>query len=165
MSNIILIGMPGCGKTTIGRIISKDLSKNFLDVDEYIENRNSKTIDEMFSYGEEYFRNKETEAIQSITKVKNTIIATGGGVVKKEKNMYLLKQCGYIVFIHREPEKILTSVDISSRPLLQKDKNKIFQLYKERYDLYKKYCDLEINNNGDMEETVMKLKEIIKKLE
>lgn len=164
MKNIILIGMPGCGKTTLGKILSKELNMNFIDLDEYIEYKFEETIEDMFKKGEEYFRNKESQAVTSMEGIKNTIIATGGGIVKYKRNMELLKSCGYIIFIHRKPEKILKNVDISNRPLLKDNKNKIFDLYKERHMLYEEWSDFIVDNNEAIEETLNKLKNLIRTL-
>lgn len=77
--NIILIGMPGCGKTTIGSILAKQLKIEFIDMDEYIQNTTSKTVGELFETGEEYFRDIETKACIELAKKKNILISTGGG--------------------------------------------------------------------------------------
>lgn len=161
MKNIILIGMPGCGKTTIGKALSKELNMSFVDLDAYVEEKYEETIEDMFKKGEKYFRRKESEAVESMEGIKNTIIATGGGIIKEKRNMELLKSCGYIIFIHRYPEKILSSVDISDRPLLKNNPNKIFDLYKERYKLYKQWSDFQIDNNEAIDEAVNKLKKLI----
>jgi len=164
LNNIILIGMPGCGKTSFGKEISEEQGLNFIDLDEYLVEKNGMTIDEMFENGEEFFRDRESEAVKDMVSVKNTIIATGGGVVKRKKNMDILKSCGYLVFIHREPEKIIESVDTSTRPLLKDGKEKIYSLYNERYDLYKKYANVTLDNNGTKEAIIKKFREILKNL-
>ncbi len=87
MNNIILIGLSGCGKTCLGNIISSDEEISFIDLDEYIEEKNNMTIKEMFSISEEYFRDRETEAVKQVSKLENTLIATGGGVIKRKENM------------------------------------------------------------------------------
>lgn len=165
MKNIILIGMPGCGKTTIGKKLGAEIGVDFIDLDDYVINKNNMTIPEIFKLGEEFFRNKESEAVNAVKGYKNTIISTGGGVVKRSKNMDVLRAVGYVVFIDREPEKIIEAVDISTRPLLKDGREKIVTLYKERYSLYKKYCDVIIDNNGAINSTVEKLKELIKSIE
>lgn len=164
MNNIILIGMPGCGKTSFGKELSEDQGLNFIDLDEYLVEKNGMTIEEMFENGEEFFRDRESEAVKDMVSVKNTIIATGGGVVKRKKNIDILKSCGYLVFIHRKPEKIIESVDTSTRPLLKDGKEKIYSLYNERYDLYKEYADVTLDNNGTKEDVIKKLMEILKDL-
>ena len=164
MNNIILIGMPGCGKTTIGRILSEKLAMNFLDLDEYIVEKYNMTIDDMFKIGESYFRDRESEVVRELDRYNNTIIATGGGVIKREINGEILRSCGYVVFIHRLPENILRDVDNLSRTLLKDDVTKIYNLYNERYDLYKKYCHIEVDNNYDIDNTLKELINISKRI-
>ena len=123
--NIILIGMPGCGKTTIGSILAKQLKIEFIDMDEYIQNTTSKTVGELFETGEEHFRDIETKACIELAKKKNILISTGGGVVKRSENIGILKKDSIIIFIDRPVEKILKDVDVSKRPLLKDGKEKI----------------------------------------
>ncbi len=97
--NIVLIGMPGCGKTTIGRSISSKLNKKFIDVDEYIECKYNKSIPQIFKEnGEEYFRNIELKSVEEISNKEDSIISTGGGVIKNEQNIINLKQNGIVSF-------------------------------------------------------------------
>lgn len=165
MKNIIFIGMPGCGKTTIGKELSKELGLNFIDLDNYIEKKNNITIPEMFLKSEEYFRNKESEAVDDVKKFESTIISTGGGVVKRWTNMNVLIECGYIIFIDRKPENIIETLNITNRPLLIGGKEKLFNIYNERYDLYKKYSNLIIDNNGEITTTIERIKEVIANLD
>lgn len=155
--NIILIGMPGCGKTTIGKLIAEKLSMYFVDVDEYIEKLQSKKISEIFKTGEENFRQLETKAIGEIVKNGNTVISTGGGVVKNSKNIEILHKAGIIVFIDRPIDKIAGDIDLAVRPLLKNDLNNLHELFIERYPLYNRYADYVINNNSDPEETALSI--------
>ncbi len=82
---VVIIGMPGSGKTTIGKILGRELDLKFYDMDEYIQERTSKSILELFENGEDYFRNIETDMCRELSKEKNVLISTGGGVVKKKK--------------------------------------------------------------------------------
>ncbi|MCI7442251.1 MAG: shikimate kinase, partial [Clostridium sp.] len=118
-SNIVLIGMPGCGKTTVGKVLAKRLGYKFCDMDSYIQEISKKTIKELFEPGEENFRDWETKACEELSKCRNTIIASGGGVVKREKNIEILKKSCTILFIDRPVERIINDVDINSRPLLK----------------------------------------------
>lgn len=158
---IVIIGMPGCGKTTISKILGKELNLMVYDVDDYIQKKTSKTIAELFEKGEEHFRNIETECCVELSKKKNILIATGGGAVKKEENMMCFKDESIIIFIDRPVEKILDDVDVSKRPLLKDGKEKVIKLYNERYALYKKYADKIVVNDSALKDVVDEIKEII----
>ena len=119
-TNIILIGFMGSGKTTVGRELSKELDKPFIDMDEEIEKMENITISEIFKInGEKYFRDIETNFLKSF-KDTDSIISTGGGVILKEENTKLLKQLGKIIFLHADINHILNNLkEDDSRPLLQ----------------------------------------------
>ena len=153
-SNIVLIGMPGCGKTTVGKVLAKRLGYKFCDMDSYIQEISKKTIKELFEHGEENFRDWETKACEELSKCRNTIIASGGGVVKREKNIEILKKSCTILFIDRPVERIINDVDINSRPLLKDGKERLYNLYDERYELYKKAADIQILNKGYLRDTI-----------
>ncbi|KHD35918.1 shikimate kinase [Clostridium acetobutylicum] len=156
--NLVLIGMPGCGKSTIGKILSKELNMKFYDADKYLEDRNNMKISDMFKRGEEFFRNSESAALKELSFEKNSVIATGGGAVTREKNILWLKKKGKIVFINRPPEKIMEDVDIEKRPLLEHGKGRILKLYEERYNLYINYCDYQVLNDGSIDRVVLSIK-------
>lgn len=158
---VVIIGMPGSGKTTIGKILGRELDLKFYDMDEYIQERTSKSILELFENGEDYFRNIETDMCRELSKEKNVLISTGGGVVKKKENIDVLKKDALIIFLDRPVEKILEDVDVSKRPLLKDGKERIINLYNERYELYKKYADEIVVNDSDMIEVIERLKNVI----
>ena len=153
-SNIVLIGMPGCGKTTVGKVLAKRLGYKFCDMDSYIQEISKKTIKELFEPGEENFRDWETKACEELSRCNKTIIASGGGVVKREKNIEILKKSCTILFIDRPVERIINDVDINSRPLLKDGKERLYNLYDERYELYKKAADIQILNKGYLRDTI-----------
>lgn len=153
-SNIVLIGMPGCGKTTVGKVLAKKLGYKFCDMDSYIQEISKKTIKELFEHGEENFRDWETKACEELSNCNKTIIASGGGVVKREKNIEILKKSSTILFIDRPVERIINDVDINSRPLLKDGKERLYNLYDERYELYKKAADIQILNKGYLRDTI-----------
>lgn len=152
--NIVLIGMPGSGKTTLGKIISEKVGFKFVDIDQYIEVKSGKVIPELFSKGEDYFRNLEREAVHELSKEKTLLIATGGGVIKNDLNIKDLKENGVIVFIDRPVDNIAKDVEVANRPLLKDGPHKLYDLFHERYELYKKYCDFHVMNDSDIENTV-----------
>ena len=160
-NKVVIIGMPGCGKTTVGKILGEELSLEFVDMDEYIEETTGKTISQIFENGEDYFRDIETKACEELIKRDNILISTGGGVIKKPINMEILKNDSIVIFLDRPVENILGDVDVSQRPLLKDGKEKLLKLYDERYELYKKYADKIIVNDCNIEEVLDKFKKVI----
>lgn len=155
--NIVLIGMPGCGKTTIGRLLANKLNMDFVDIDEYIVKLEGRSIVDIFKQGEDHFRSLETKAISEIVKAKGIVIGTGGGVVKNKLNMELLKSNGIIVFINRPVEEIYKDIDISIRPLLKENINNLWDIYKERYELYKSFSDYILEDFNTPNEGVLNI--------
>ena len=150
-TNIVLIGMPGCGKSSIGLMISKILQTDFYDLDQYIEEKEQTCIRELFLAGEDYFRTLESSAVREIYPKQSVVISTGGGIVTRPCNMILLKKTGIIFYIDRPIEMILESSDFTNRPLLAADSNRIYTLQKERKHLYEEYCDFHIINDKSLE--------------
>lgn len=160
--NLILIGMPGCGKTTLGKMLAEYLSVKFYDIDECIEMREKKSIKEIFKNGENYFRKIESIVLKDICENKFGVIATGGGVIKTEKNLEVMKNTGIVFFIDRPLENIISDVDIEKRPLLKEGKHKMYGLYKERYSLYLESCDYRIDNSLNIESALEKILDVLK---
>lgn len=149
MKNIVLIGMPGCGKSTIGYRMSQKINYSFFDADKYLEEKENRIISDIFSKeGEEYFRKLETKYLEDLSKKEQIIISTGGGAVKKKENIDTLKQNGIIIFLDRTIEDI-SKENHENRPLLQNIEN-LWKLYDERINLYRKYADIIIKNDDDM---------------
>ena len=150
--NIVLIGMPSAGKTTIGKMLEEKLGKEFFDLDDMIIAKAGKSIPEIFQEsGEAGFRAIETEVAIEASKMNNKIIATGGGVVKHKVNMDFLRLNGITIFIDRDIDKLISSDP--NRPL-SSSKQALQQMYKERYPLYQKYAAYIAVNNANVEETV-----------
>ena len=98
MKNIVLIGMPACGKSTIGYWLSKKIGYPLLDTDKYLEEKENRIISDIFSNeGEEYFRNLETKYLKELSEKEGLIISTGGGAVKKKENIDILKKNGIVM--------------------------------------------------------------------
>lgn len=150
---VLLIGMPGSGKTTIGRELSKVLKMNFVDIDEFIEKSTGKEIKELFDQGEEVFRDLESKSCELLSTLKNVVISSGGGVITKEENMSNFEEF-ITIFINRPLDLIMEDIDTEGRPLLWEGKEKLTNLYRERIDLYKKYNNIEIINDGSVEDAV-----------
>ncbi|MEG2892883.1 MAG: shikimate kinase [Clostridium sp.] len=153
---IALIGMPGCGKTTIGDELSKRIGLKLIDLDKFIEEFEGKTIKDMFNISEEVFREAESRALMSIEE-ENIILSTGGGIIKSPLNRKFLKDNYLTIFLDRPLEKILGDVDETTRPLLKDNKNRLISLYEERYDLYKETCKIHLINDSDIDSIISKI--------
>ncbi|AIF52345.1 shikimate kinase [Pelosinus sp. UFO1] len=162
MKNIVLIGMPGSGKSSIGAMVSEKLKTTFLDIDHYIEVKEQKKIPELFLSGEAYFRQIESNAVKELYRENSLVIATGGGIVTRPENMVLLRETGIIFYIERPLPMILASSDLTTRPLLAEDNNKIYTLHQERKHLYENYCHFRIPNHGILEKAAEQIVTIIK---
>ncbi len=140
--NIVLTGMPGCGKSTIGRRVAKALGMSFVDSDDKITEKAGKCIPDIFSeIGEKGFRDIESEVISELSSLQNTVIATGGGAILRQENVAALKRNGKIYFLDRDIEFLVTTDD---RPL-SSDREKLQQRYNERYHIYLATADTVIN--------------------
>lgn len=153
MKDIVLIGMPACGKTMFGKMLAESLGREFYDADAVLEQREKRTVKSFFAESEAAFRAAETRTLKFLSDKDGAVIATGGGAVLNEINMKMLGENGEIIFIDRKPENIIASIVDDSRPLLANDKQRIFDLYAERIDLYRKYADVIVDNNGMPEDT------------
>lgn len=155
--NLVLIGMPGCGKTTAGKELAKLLGKEFVDTDEKIVKREGVSIPEIFaSRGEEAFRKIESEVIADISARQGLVIATGGGAVLNKRNVDLLKENGTVVFIDRPLEQLVTTDDrplSSNRELLQKR-------YNERYHIYCAAADYRVEAEYNLNNNIKAIKEV-----
>nr|WP_314114858.1 shikimate kinase [uncultured Leptotrichia sp.] len=150
MKNIVLIGMPACGKSTIGYWLSKKIDYPLLDVDRYLEEKENRIISDIFSNeGEEYFRELETKYLKELSEKEGIIISTGGGAVKKKENIDILKENGIVVFLNRTIDDI-SRENHRNRPLLQNPDN-IQKLYDERIKLYRRYADIIIKNDDNID--------------
>lgn len=158
--NLVLIGMPGCGKTCIGKLLSEKLNMKFVDLDNYVEYNSGSTIAELFKLGEDKFRDLETSAVLKFSKAKSTVISTGGGVIKKTINIEMLRQNGLIIFIDRNINDIILDVDLTTRPLLKEGVQNLYNLYNQRFKIYENSADISIKNDeniNDMVEKVIKI--------
>ncbi|MDY6079647.1 MAG: shikimate kinase [Ezakiella sp.] len=144
--NIVLIGMPGCGKTTLSLELRKMLGYKAIDSDRYIKKTSGMTVDELFEIGEDFFRIEETKALVDImSKYDRTVVATGGGVVERACNKEVLKQNGFVIFINRDLNEIRKVLTSKNRPLLRNNKDKVLNsLYERRIDKYRDFCDMEV---------------------
>lgn len=156
--NIVLVGMPGSGKTTIGKALAEALGKEFIDTDDMIVSEYGVISDIFAEKGEEYFRNIETEQVKKAAKMNGMVIATGGGAVLRAENVEALKQNGIVFFLNRPIEDIIPTED---RPL-SRDIDALKKRFEERYDIYVSSADNEIFVDGIVESSVDKIMETLK---
>lgn len=147
--NIAIIGFMGTGKTTVSSVLSKITGLKEIDVDAYIVEKAKMSISEIFEkYGEEYFRNLETESLREIANNKNQIISCGGGAVLKDENVDILKNSGTIVLLTATPETIFDRVkDHTHRPILNNDMSlsHVKSLMEKREPRYQSVADIKVN--------------------
>ena len=164
-STIFVIGLPGSGKTDLSKFLAKHINYTFFDMDKVIEDREKKTISKIFEdSGEEYFREVESDVLEELSNIKNAVISTGGGSVLKEKNRVLMKERGIVIFIDRPAELIVKNINVSERPLLVQDKNKLIELSKKRDALYRECAAVIFNHNtwdNNVKETFKRFYECI----
>lgn len=156
--NIVLIGMPGCGKSTIGRLLCEMTGRSFIDTDDMITESYGVISDIFSEHGEGYFRDIESEKVKEASKYSGFIIATGGGAVLRKENVDALGQNGIIFFLNRPLEDIMPTSD---RPL-SSDFDALKRRFNERYDKYKAAGDYEISVDGNPENAAKKILEIMK---
>lgn len=161
--NIVLIGMPGAGKSTIGVLLAKALGMSFIDTDLVIQEREGKLLQEIIDlYGLDEFLKKEENAIVSLN-CKSTVIATGGSVVYSEKAMNHLKQNAIVIYLKIEYKEIERRIkNISTRGIAMNKGQSLLDLYNERIPLYERYADIVIDCSGKGMEKI--IQEIIKML-
>jgi shikimate kinase len=162
MTSIGLIGLPGSGKTTLGKLITKELGWDFIDTDDIITTKSGYSVPKLFSkFGEEHFRKLETDAIQSLINRTNVIVAFGGGA--PIHNQELVKNNFTTILIDR-PIKYIAKVIDNSRPLL-KSRTDLDKLAKERMPVYRSIADFTVELNASVKDGVVTILNLIKNLQ
>ena len=150
MTNIVLIGMPGCGKTTVGKALANLSDRSFVDLDEEIVKRAGKSIPEIFARARETaFRDLESQILAEVCAQSGQIIATGGGAVLRAENRDAIRRTGRVYFLHRN----LSALPTNGRPLSQA--NDLAEMYRVRKPLYQAAADVSMDNNGGIEGTAL----------
>lgn len=145
MLNIVLVGMPGCGKTTQGKRLAEYYKMDFVDTDEELEKKHGRSCSDIIkSCGEEYFRMLEADIIKQVSMRRKTVISTGGGAVILPENRRNLKKCGYVIHLLRSLDTLATS----NRPL-SKSKDDIYSLWEKRKGFYSDCSDVQIDTEHD----------------
>ena len=156
--NVVLVGMPGCGKSTLGRLLSDKLGKAFLDTDALVEEAADRRIPDIIAAeGEDAFRDREQAAVEEAGKQLSRVIATGGGAVLREQNRRALRQNARVVFLERPLEKLATA----GRPL-SKGGAALAELYSQRLPLYREIADYTVSVSDDPAATCAAILEVLK---
>ena len=155
MENIILIGMPGCGKSTIGKALAEKLGRPFVDADAEIVKMIGDIPTYFATHGEDAFRKAETTVLARLGKASGLVLATGGGCITREENYPLLHQNGRIIRIHRDIESLPTE----GRPVSQS--TDLTELFQKRDPLYTRFADCRVENTGTVERIVEEIMEVL----
>lgn len=156
MRNVTLVGMPGCGKSSVGRVLAEKLGRELVDCDDYVTERWGRSPAQIITEdGEAAFRRIESEALSELTKRSGLVLSTGGGCVTVPENHSLLRQNGKVIFINRDISLLATD----GRPLSAGGADRIRQMYEKRLPLYRAVCDAEIETgvSSVVEETAEKI--------
>lgn len=163
MKNLVLIGMMGCGKTTVGRLLARRLGREFVDTDQYIEAAAGRTVPEIFAReGEDGFRDWERRAAGELAAREGLVVACGGGLPTRAEAIAPLKGSGVVIFLRRDPGEIYDKVSMAGRPLGQEGRTAFLDRYARREPLYLSWADRVVDVQPTPVETAMKILEVLK---
>jgi len=164
--HIFIIGMPGSGKSSLGRKVASNLRLPYIDTDQRISEGVGCTIPEIFErYGEQAFRNAETNTLIQLTREPPAIISTGGGMVMREVNRNIMRNHGVIMLIDRPLEDIMGDIKLDRRPMLaKKGLSEVERLYHERIDVYRAAADAVLNNSYGYHAGVAGMEKLIRSM-
>jgi len=163
--NIVLIGVMGSGKTTIGKLLARRLRMNFVDMDAMIETLHGPITQIFEQHGEDYFRDIELSTSKKLSDTDHIVISTGGGIVKNPENLALLGKNSLVFFLDRPVSVILESLNVFHRPLLKDNPEKLYEIHKERYALYVSQSDITIDASGSVQEVIKRILSVWNKRE
>lgn len=163
MKNIVLIGMMGCGKSTIGALLAERLGRKLVDTDEWIVEREGRSINEMFAAeGEAYFRARELEAARELAREQDLIIACGGGLPLRPGCIAPLKKSGVVFWLRRDPGETYDAMDTAGRPLAQQGRADFLERFAQREPIYQAWADHMIVDFSSPEHTCNAILEVLK---
>ena len=155
---VFIIGMMGCGKTTLGKALAGRMNLDFVDMDDEIERMSGHSIPDLFAQGEAVFREWESKVCEGLSLRKNLVVATGGGAPLYERNLRAMKANGGLVLYNDRPvERIAQDIDMSGRPMLAGGMARLYELAKERAPRYARAADLTVLNDAGPEEALEKM--------
>ena len=160
--NVVLIGMMGCGKTTVGGLLAQQLGFTFVDTDQYIETALGRSIPDIFAReGEAFFREREGEAAEKLARETGQVIACGGGLPTRSDSIAPLKETGTVVFLRREPGEIYDSVSMGGRPLGQQGRAAFLERYARREPIYLRWANHVVDVGATTQQTVKQILEVL----
>lgn len=162
MKNVVLIGMMGSGKTTVGKLLAQRLQKQLVDTDALIEAREGCTVQELFeAQGEPYFRSVELGVAQALSLRSDLIIACGGGLPMQKEAMRPLKESGVVLWLDRDPGEIFDTEDMTGRPLAKDGREAFVALAEQRRAVYEGWADAAIHDFTSPISTTARVKEAV----
>lgn len=161
--NVVLIGMMGCGKSTVGELLAKRLDFAFVDTDQYIEAALGRTIPDIFAReGEAFFRDWELGAAEELSLGKKQVIACGGGLPTRCDSIASLKYSGTVIFLRRDPGEIYDNVSMKDRPLGRQGRAAFLERYAAREPVYLEWADHVVDVQPTPAETAERILEVLK---
>lgn len=161
--HVYIIGMPGSGKSSLGRRVANNLGLPFVDTDQRIEQAVGCSTSDIFSqYGEQAFRNAETNMLINLSREPGSIVSTGGGLVMRDVNRQIMRNTGVIILLDRPLEEIMGDIKLNRRPMLaQKGLGEVERLYNERIEVYRKVADATLDNSHGYQAGMYGLQKLI----
>ena len=162
--HIFLIGMQGCGKSSLGKRVARETGIPFADTDAIVAQSAGGTVNDFFAqYGEETFRRAETNALVLLTRARPMIISTGGGTVMNPENRHIMRSWGRIVWIDRPLEEILSDIKLDRRPDLRDGGlAEVERVYRDRIEVYRNLADIIVRNDRGYHMAVYTLTRLIR---